>query len=85
MDPDQAATVFVEMCTRLDELIEGQRTTNALLGGVTSALQDCLAAAAEGRATTVDLRPLERGLGRLIPRPDNAAAAASSSTDWHAP
>jgi hypothetical protein len=78
MDPDQAATVFVEMCTRLDELIDAQRTTNEMLGNLESAVRDHLAALAEDRAALVDLRPLQRGLGRLIPRADSVAAAAGA-------
>ena len=81
MDADDAATVFVEMCTRLDELIEAQRTTNHMLGNLESAIRDHLAALADDRAAVLNMRPLQRGLGRLIPHAEDrehpAAATAS--------
>lgn len=78
MDADEAATVFVEMCTRLDELIETQRTTNQLLGALESAVRDHLAALAEERAAALNVRPLQRGLGRLVPHPDEGVGAAAA-------
>jgi hypothetical protein len=79
MDADETATVFVEMCTRLDELIDAQRTTNEMLGTLEGALRDHLAALAEDRAAMHNLRPLQRGLGRLIPHADDHGAVAAAS------
>ncbi|MDQ1748882.1 MAG: hypothetical protein QOD07_3145 [Frankiaceae bacterium] len=67
MDADQAATVFVEICTRLDELLAAQRRTNELLGGLESALRDHLQARTDD--SPEEFRPSRppRGLGHLIP------------------
>ena len=67
MDADQAATVFVEICTRLDELLETQRTTNELLGRLESVLRDHLDSST-GDAGELFASPRQpRGLGHLIP------------------
>ena len=67
MDADQAATVFVEICTRLDELLEAQRRTNELLGGLESALRDHLQARDDDGADAFSTSRQPRGLGHLIP------------------
>jgi hypothetical protein len=67
MDADQAATVFVEICTRLDELLEAQRRTNELLGGVESALREHLQARTDDSPDLLGAPPQPRGLGHLIP------------------
>lgn len=78
MDADQAATVFVEICTRLDELLETQRKTNELLAGLESVLRDHLdSAAGEGGELFAGSRQ-PRGLGHLIPYgEDNANPIAA--------
>jgi hypothetical protein len=70
MDADQAATVFVEICTRLDVLIEEQRRTNDLLGDLEAAVREHLEASAEDSAPAVSVRR-PRGLGHLIPYGDD--------------
>ncbi len=71
MDADQAATVFVEICTRLDELLETQRKTNELLEGLESVLRDHLDAPTGlgGKLFAGSRQP--RGLGHLIPYGDD--------------
>ena len=71
MDADQAATVFVEICTRLDELLEAQRQTNELLGGLESALREHLQAAAHDGGDLLGAPRQARGLGHLIPYGDD--------------
>lgn len=67
MDADQAATVFVEICTRLDELLATQRKTNDLLERLESVLQEHLdSPTGDGEESLAGSRP-PRGLGHLIP------------------
>jgi len=71
MDADQAATVFVEICTRLDELLETQRRTNELLGGLESVLRDHLDASTGGGGELFTGSREPRGLGHLMPYGDD--------------
>jgi hypothetical protein len=71
MDADQAATVFVEICTRLDELLEAQRKTNELLGGLESVLRDHLDSASGGDGELFATSRQPRGLGHLMPYGDD--------------
>lgn len=71
MDADQAATVFVEICTRLDELLETQRKTNELLGGLESVLRDHLDSPTGGAGKLFAGSRQPRGLGHLIPYADD--------------
>lgn len=71
MDADQAATVFVEICTRLDELLEAQRQTNELLGGLESALREHLQAPEHDGSDLFTGPRQPRGLGHLIPYGDD--------------
>lgn len=67
MDADQAAMVFVEICTRLDELLETQRRTNELLAGLESVLRDHLDSSTGGDGESSARSRQPRGLGHLIP------------------
>lgn len=71
MDADQAAMVFVEICTRLDHLVEAQRKTNELLAGLQSALREHLEPPAEDAADAFVGSRQSRGLGHLIPYGDD--------------
>jgi len=82
MDADEAATVFVEICTRLDELLETQRKTNELLGGLESVLRDHLDSAAGGGGKLFASSRQPRGLGHLMPYgDDNARPIAAVAPD----
>jgi len=71
MDADQAATVFVEVCTRLDELLAAQHKTNQLLAALESVLREHLESpAGDGAELLAGSRP-PRGLGHLIPYGDD--------------
>ncbi|MEY2434429.1 MAG: hypothetical protein QOC92_4154, partial [Acidimicrobiaceae bacterium] len=53
MDSEEAATVFVEICTRLDALVESQLRTNELLAALESALKEHLEALADDHGDTI--------------------------------
>jgi len=67
MDADQAATVFVEICTRLDELLEAQRKTNELLAGLESVLRNHSESRTGADGESFPSSRPQRGLGHLIP------------------
>lgn len=71
MDADQAATVFVEICTRLDELLETQRKTNELLSGLESVLRDHLESPTGSGGELFAGSRQPRGLGHLMPYGDD--------------
>ena len=81
MDADQAATVFVEICTRLDELLAAQRKTNELLGHLESAVRDHLQARADD-GDMLSASRQQRGLGHLMPYgEDNVHPIAATALD----
>ncbi|MDQ1700575.1 MAG: hypothetical protein QOG34_2438 [Frankiaceae bacterium] len=84
MDADQAAMVFVEICTRLDELLQTQRKTNELLAGLESVLRDHLDSPTGRDGKLVPMSRQPRGLGHLIPYGDdklNPIAAVAPGPD----
>jgi hypothetical protein len=89
MDSEEAATVFVEICTRLDALVESQLRTNELLAALESALKEHLEALADDHGDTIGApQPqrrqgnLQRGLGHFMPYGDNGAPASVASALW---
>ena len=78
MDADQAATVFVEMCTRLDALVDMQRRTNELLGAMESTLREHIEALTARYEASLDVPRPQRGLGSLVPYGDNVRHATVS-------
>jgi hypothetical protein len=87
MDADHAAAVFVEVfveiCTRLDQLVETQRQTNELLRGLDAAMRDHLEELADAGIHMYDRPGHARGLGHLIPYGNNNVhpiAAVSSES-----
>lgn len=78
MDADQAATVFVEVCTRLDALVDAQRETNELLGAVESALTKCLELLTDDRGDSLTVPHTQRGLGHLMPYGDNGVHSTAA-------
>ncbi|MDQ1683967.1 MAG: hypothetical protein QOC82_704 [Frankiaceae bacterium] len=84
MEADQAAMVFVEICTRLDELLETQRKTNELLAGLESVLREHLESTTGGGGESSTTSRQPRGLGHLIPYGDdklNPIAAVAPGPD----
>jgi hypothetical protein len=85
MDADQAAMVFVEICTRLDEMLATQRKTNELLAGLESVLRDHLDSSdGSGRELFASSRQ-PRGLGHLIPYGDDKVRPIAAVAPQTAP
>ena len=79
MDADQAATVFVEICTRLDALVDTARKTNELLAAMESALRDHLEAlASRDDPLELDVPRPQRRLGSLMPYGDNSLPSTAA-------
>jgi hypothetical protein len=78
---DDAATVFVEICTRLDGLLDAQQKTNEILARLELAVQDHLRMAAED-GSTLGAPHRRRGLGHLMPYgEDNVQPIVVTSVD----
>jgi hypothetical protein len=87
MDADEAAMVFVEICSRLDALVDAQQKTNELLTALQSALREHseviqhdvgdahIAPPAQHRTGN-----LQRGLGNLMPSGDETVRLTAVPT-----